>query len=93
MCARNALPRELKQQLQYKVVETWEYDDEDCVHVFGHEVSSDVQRPETHSCIGDGMLIESPIARSSIEQRKNVDSTLGSSQIGWFLSECIGFGN
>ena len=51
------------------MVETWEFDDEDCVHVFGHEVSVDVQRPETHSCIGDGMLIESLIAGSSIEQR------------------------
>ena len=34
------------------VEETWEYEDEDYVFEFGHEVSADVQRRETHNCIG-----------------------------------------
>ena len=34
------------------MLETWEYDDEDDVFVFGHEVSADVQRHEKHSCRG-----------------------------------------
>ena len=38
--------------VQGVMVETWEYDDEDYVFVFGHEVSADVQRHEKHSCIG-----------------------------------------
>ena len=32
------------------MVETWKYDDDDCVFVFGNEVSADVQRREKHSC-------------------------------------------
>ena len=35
--------------VQEVMVETWEYDDEDHVFVFGHEVSADVQRHEKHS--------------------------------------------
>ena len=33
-------------------VETWQYDDEDDVFEFGHEVSANVHRHETHNCIG-----------------------------------------
>ena len=36
------------------MVETWEYVDEDYIFEFGHEVSADVQRRETHNCIGGG---------------------------------------
>ena len=32
------------------MVETWKYDNEDCVFVFGNEVSADAQRREKHSC-------------------------------------------
>ena len=38
--------------VQGVMVETWEYEDEDYVFEFGHEVSADVQRRETHHCIG-----------------------------------------
>ena len=36
--------------VQGAMVETWEYDEE-YVFVFGDEVSADLQRRETHSCI------------------------------------------
>ena len=38
--------------VQGLMVETWKYDDENYVFVFGNEVSSDVPRRETHSCTG-----------------------------------------
>ena len=37
--------------VQGVMVVTWEHEDEDCVFEFGHEVSADVQRRETHTCI------------------------------------------
>ena len=42
--------------VQGVMVETWEYEDEDYVFEFGHEVSADVQRRETHNCIGGAYL-------------------------------------
>ena len=33
-------------------IERWEYEDEDDVFEFGREVTADVQRRETHNCIG-----------------------------------------
>ena len=44
--------------VQRVMVEKWEYDDEECGYVFGHQVSAGVQRRETHSFTGDNMLIE-----------------------------------
>ena len=32
------------------MVETWKYDNDDYVFVFGHEVIADVQGREKHSC-------------------------------------------
>ena len=62
MCTRNTLPRKKQAQrrvettavVQGATVETWEYDDENYVLVFGQEVSADVQRRETHSSIDSG---------------------------------------
>ena len=46
--------------MQVVMDETWKYDDEDYVFVFGNEVSADAQRRETHSelyrwCISSSM--------------------------------------
>ena len=40
--------------VQGAMVETWEYDEENCAFAFGDEVSADVQRCETLSCIDGG---------------------------------------
>ena len=58
-CARNALPgketspkgkrAETTAVVQGVMVETWKYEDEDYVFEFGHEVTADVQRRETHN--------------------------------------------
>ena len=36
------------------MVETWEYDEDDCVFAFGEAVIAAFQRPETHICIDSG---------------------------------------
>ena len=40
--------------VQGSMVETWEYDDEGYVFVFGDAVNAGVQRRETHSCTDRG---------------------------------------
>ena len=40
--------------VQGSMVETWEYDDERYVFVVEDDVSADVQKRETHSCIDSG---------------------------------------
>ena len=62
MCTKNALPRKVNKPegesvetttvVQVVMDETWKYEDDDYVFVFGSEVSADVQRRETHSCTG-----------------------------------------
>ena len=37
-----------------ETVQSWEYDDDNYLFVFGDEVSTDVQRRETHSCTDRG---------------------------------------
>ena len=37
--------------VQGVMVDTWKYEDETMSSSFGHEVSADVQRRETHNCI------------------------------------------
>ena len=41
-------------QCVQETVQSWEYDDENYLFVFGDEVSADVQRRETHSCTDRG---------------------------------------
>ena len=38
--------------VQGAMVETWEYDEDDCVFAVGEAVIAAFQRPETHICIG-----------------------------------------
>ena len=59
--------------VQRVMVEKWEYDDEECGYVFGHQVSADVQRRETHSFTGDNMLMGTESEAShSTEAAENI---------------------
>ena len=51
--------------VQGVMVETWEYDDEDYVFEFGHEVSAAVQRREIHNCVGGASRSASRFGRVS----------------------------
>ena len=63
--------------VQGAMVETWEYDEDDCVFAVGEAVIAAFQRPETHICIGYALDVTAKgtapplysMDGSSIEQR------------------------